>query len=337
MSKTKALLGGAFHIKYLRLLVRVKLSITKPGMRPIANFLTSSFTFIALSVFLIFPTCALFKGATKQYSPVVNRITIRQDKGGSYDMVKVECTLYSDILKDNYDASNFFYAHLVPQLDQKCLNRADSASVYQTYSSLTFSSSGRDAKPDDYSEKEPWKYETFGESRTKTRLLKVKTSEYKIESYSTNGYPSMMLNLSGNEVFLPQEKNNPYISFHLEIKGIGMGDNTDMSWIDLHYNHDYNQLYDYQHPYEHPLNIINIFPQPTKVTPSSILYLGEDVKKVLTSEGVYIIAEDITKKKLADRVSFLCSFLLGVIVSLYIQLLSTIVLRWKKAFPPRKL
>lgn len=332
----------SFHLTYLRYLVRLKHFITKPRMRPFVYFLTSSFTYIALAIVLIYPLLKLFKGATKQYSPVVNRVAIRQDSGGSYGMVKVECTLYSDILKDNYNASNFFFAHLVPQSDQKYLNRADSSDIYQTYTSITFSSSGRDAKPSEYSEDELWEYENFGEIRTKKRIVREKTSDnkgektsvYKVESYSTRGYPSMALSLSGNEVFLPQEKNNPYIAFHLEIKGVKMGENTDMSWIDLHYNHDFNQQDDYLHPYEHPLNIINIFPRPTKVTPSSIVYMGEDLKKALSSEGVYIIAEDITKKKLADRISFLCSFLLGVVVSLYIQLITTIILRWKKAFPP---
>lgn len=321
---------------HLRYLVRLKHFITKPKMRPFVFFLTSSFTYIALAIVLIFALIALFRGATKQYSPMVNRVTIRQASGGSYSAVKVECTLYSDILKDNYDASNFFFAHFVPQSGQTWLNSADSSDIYQTYASLSFSSSGRGAKPNEYSKDETWEYENSGETRIKRRLSRTKKSEYKVESYSTQGYQPMMLSLSGNEVFLPQEKKNPYIAFHLEIKGISMGDSTNMSWITLQYNHDFNQQNDYLHSYEHPLNIINIFPQPTMITPSHISYLGEDIKKVLSNEGVYFIAEDITKKKLADRISFLYSFLLGVVVSLYIQLLTTLVLRWKKAFPPKK-
>lgn len=334
------------HVRYLRFLVRWKQRITKPGNRKVVNFLTSAFTYIVMAIIAIPIGILLWCQATRQYYPEVKKVVLKQNHGPKYSIVRIECTLFSNAMNDgnksDLSENEAFMAELVPDDNSLLTEKGDSTFVYDRNSSVYFAGPKGQCYDKDYEPDEPW-IETSvipGDKSSKTRLTKINESEYQIESVSTGtGLPAIKPMLIGEEIYNPSKKGNPYIAFHLNLKDIEFSDLDDSdhggSWLTMCYNADFNQETDNTKAYEHPLNIISVFPQPTSITPTEIAFMGKDLERALGG-GVYFIAEDISKKRVADRVSFICSIFLGAFLSMFLQLIAAIITRWKKAFPPKR-
>ena len=83
--------------------------------------------------------------------------------------------------------------------------------------------------------------------------------------------------------------------------------------------------------YQHPINIISSYPPPSTISPTEITY-GKDTFRKILQDGLYLIAEDLSVKKDRDRESFFYSMLLGAIITWIIQLVVSMVRKWKAAF-----
>lgn len=79
-----------------------------------------------------------------------------------------------------------------------------------------------------------------------------------------------------------------------------------------------------------PMNIINIFPKPSRATPGNIEYEGKDkLIEIDDNGGLYFLIEDLNKKAKSDRKVYLYTILLGAAVAFFLDILVNLVIKWR--------
>ena len=78
-----------------------------------------------------------------------------------------------------------------------------------------------------------------------------------------------------------------------------------------------------------PINYLNIWPTPDKVAPDCIEYNTIESITNAINNGIYISAENLTMRKLSDRNTFLYTLFLGVFATMFIDLIISLVRKWK--------
>ena len=314
--------------------------MVNPYLRPHVIFLTSAFTNLVLAFLLILLSIYLYREATARYHPVVHKVSIIQEKGSSHSRIEFNIALFNNVL-EKFGGTQYFETQIYPSSLSGSMP-PDSTDVYSYYGSYIYSSSSLSARDGHFDNDTTWNYERFGAPDTtiaKYRVIKTGNAEYKSEAYSTGELPHQIFSFIGDDLFTqPVSKNkwfkkfghdNPYVAVYIKFEGLYLSDNG-TGWITMNYG-GYETKEQNTEDYDHPLQILTVYPEPTSVTPSTISYIEEDFKKALEN-GVYLIAEDITKKRAADNWSFMTSVFLGAILSWIIQLIATIFSKWRKAF-----
>lgn len=124
--------------------------------------------------------------------------------------------------------------------------------------------------------------------------------------------------------FLSSSKNNPFIYFNLVIDGpIEMP--SDSSYVGF----TFAERLKGSNVAASPVNIINVFPEPTYVSPSYIIYSGEQFRELWKNSGFTFLAEDLGVKRKSDRATFLWTVLFGTAIALTIDILVNLILKWK--------
>ena len=85
-----------------------------------------------------------------------------------------------------------------------------------------------------------------------------------------------------------------------------------------------------------PVNILSVFPEPTYQSPSCIIYMGEDLQKVIENNGFTFLGEDLSVKQKSDKQTFLWTVLFGTAIAITIDILVNLIIKWRNIVPRRK-
>ena len=280
-------------------------------------------------VFSLFQRCS--EKARHQYSPVVQKICIDDANWHNADWIDVYAAL-----DDSLDSSiggaikgNQFidvYANIIQLSEEPFSVPSEVSEMTQDsiahYFTLSISSSGDDFRAG-YEKINEWQVNAGGYSGI-TRVSELENGhKYLLENYSQHGISQANIMIRGNSIFTDKDPNNPFIAFTLTFEdGISLRRKDSKEGMLLfHYNKlpkDNNSI-----PYSSPIRMISVFPEPDYITPTSIKF-SENFNQIL-EHGLYIIAEDISKKKKNDVDTFLNSVYMGLLISWLIQLLVGII------------
>lgn len=93
---------------------------------------------------------------------------------------------------------------------------------------------------------------------------------------------------------------------------------------------------EYDNTHYNPIEIKYIYPEPDKVTPSSIEYNGvKSIHRILANGGVCLIYDDIIARNKANRVSLQYSVLIGAIITFMLDIIVNLILKWRRLSKPR--
>ena len=76
-----------------------------------------------------------------------------------------------------------------------------------------------------------------------------------------------------------------------------------------------------------PLNIIQCY--PTSYTYNPIEGLKLPINDVIKNGGIYLMAEDLSKKRIADRKAFLNSVLVGASLAFFLDIIVNLIIKWR--------
>ncbi len=126
-------------------------------------------------------------------------------------------------------------------------------------------------------------------------------------------------------------RNNPYIYLHFVLDG---GYRIDMKNAFLIFSMDLDDEYNKVSP--EAVNILSVFPEPTYVSPSGIIYKGDELLKLIRNNGFVFLGEDLKIKQKSDRSIFLWTVLFGTSITLSIEILVNLILKWRGILPRRR-
>ena len=138
-----------------------------------------------------------------------------------------------------------------------------------------------------------------------------------------------MTALSELPLLTPEDRHNPYMNayFNFDFKKDAINITDPRSRISIETGT--SRTKDGRLPY--PYNFTNVWPTPDHVGPDGIEYNTiESVEKALRN-GVYISAENINRKRQSDRRVFTFTLFLGVIVTMLIDNIISLIRKWKEA------
>lgn len=153
---------------------------------------------------------------------------------------------------------------------------------------------------------------------------------YKVYHENHDGFIGVTQCLTGDLVASVEEENNPYLCFYMEIDAFfpslrDTEDCGDCMKIKFIFAND-----DTLKKIEVPINIINIYPQPTKVTPGSIEYSGKTkFMEIGKNGGIYFLIEDLNKKATSDRKVYLYTILLGGALAFLLDIIVNLIIKWR--------
>ncbi len=125
--------------------------------------------------------------------------------------------------------------------------------------------------------------------------------------------------------FLKSSATNPYIYFNFRLEA-ALATDIDSSAVFFSFAEKDPVLKETLSP----VNIINVFPEPTYVSPSYIIYKGEELYKMIRNNGFTFLGEDLGIKRESDRANFLWTVLFGTAIALCIDILVHLILKWRK-------
>lgn len=131
--------------------------------------------------------------------------------------------------------------------------------------------------------------------------------------------------------FVASNRKNPYIYFNFHLGGSFLLD-ADKSALLFIFAEKDNQF----HQTLNPVNILQVFPEPTYQSPSSIIYKGEDLAKVIRNNGFTFLGEDLSIKQRSDKSVFLWTVLFGTSIAITIDILVNLILKWRNIIPRRR-
>lgn len=324
--------------------MKIKISTERIFLSPFAKALVDAITSTRFHIFLLAICFALglvfYNLATEQFSPEVHKITVEANTSYPFSGVDIQAALNSSIIKEHYGANQFFNIELMSQYPHPYASLLDTVLIdntepkYTDHNIVIVTFSGRDMHNPDYPDT-LWHVVDKQDGIGKFRCRETNESTFEIEQLSVGGRMHESIMFHGNDIFYNSKSRNPYIAFYLTLKGLWT-DESMASGISLYYTvgeeKDSNGNYEQQNTkFKHPINIVSSYPPPSTISPISLTYDKEAFKKI-QNDGLYLILEDITAKKDRDKESFFYSLLLGAILSWAIQLIVSIVHKWKSAF-----
>ena len=131
--------------------------------------------------------------------------------------------------------------------------------------------------------------------------------------------------------FFKTGSHNPYIYLNFRISA-HVKNEIDSSYVMFSLSHKDPVLKETLNP----VNIINVFPQPTNISPSYIIYQGEDLNKMLNNNGFTFLGEDLGVKRKTDRANFLWTVLFGTAIALTIDILVHLIMKWRNLSGQKK-
>ncbi|MBV4225857.1 hypothetical protein KSZ12_08335 [Parabacteroides distasonis] len=121
------------------------------------------------------------------------------------------------------------------------------------------------------------------------------------------------------------DKNNPYVFFYLILKDFSPIYINESSCIRIDYGHPEDNGF-----IKNPINITSIYPQPSTITPGSILYKGkEKITEVFQNGCISFSGEDIEKKRQSDQMLFLYTVLFGSCLTFLVQIFISLIVKWR--------
>ena len=131
--------------------------------------------------------------------------------------------------------------------------------------------------------------------------------------------------------FVASNRKNPYIYFNFHLDGSFLLDDekSALSFIFAQKDNQFHQTLN-------PVNILQVFPEPTYQSPSSIIYKGQDLVKVIENNGFTFLGEDLSIKQRSDKSVFLWTVLFGTSIAISIDILVNLIIKWRNIIPRRK-
>lgn len=291
-----------------------------------------------ITVVILFLACVwLYKNATEQFSPEVQRVTIDNKGWGSCSWVGIESSLYHQGIASMADKGGGQYFDFQANVQTRevssiYVDAPDSLkSKYKYYTGVAITSSGSNFKCldycDDFWHENDNRYVAFDA----VRITNVDNHKYTLDNLTSSEYALVDIAIKGDNIFCESESRNPYIAFHVDFDNVNL-DSEGNGYLSFYYVRDTVDVS--SKPYSSPLNILSVYPEPDYVTPTKI-YFEKSIRDVLNT-GVYIIAEDLSKKRDQDVRSFMCSVLLGVLIPFIVQLVLELIKYFKRKLEPSK-
>lgn len=326
----------------MRIRINTENIFLSPFAKALVDAITSTWFHIILLAFCVVLGFVFYNRATEQFSPEVHKIIVESESNTSYPIsgVQIQAALNSSIIKDYYGVNQFFDVELMSQYPyqsdslQGAVLDDNSEPNYTDHNIVKVTFSGRDMYNPDYPDT-LWHIVDKHDGIGKFRCRETNESTFEIEQLSVGGRMHESIMFHGNDIFYNSKSRNPYIAFYLTLKGLWT-DESMASGISLYYTvgdeKDSNGDFETENTkFKHPINIVSSYPPPTTISPILLTYDKEAFKKI-REDGLYLILEDLTAKKDRDKESFFYSLLLGAIISWAIQLIVSIVHKWKSAF-----
>lgn len=134
---------------------------------------------------------------------------------------------------------------------------------------------------------------------------------------------------SGISLLTPSDKYNPYMNayFNFDMKDDVISIIDERSKIIIGTGKRRNEKGELPYPY----NFTNVWPTPDHVGPDGIEYNTIESVENALKNGIYISAENINKKRQSDRRIFTFTLFLGVIATMFIDNLISLIRKWKEA------
>lgn len=131
--------------------------------------------------------------------------------------------------------------------------------------------------------------------------------------------------------FVSSSRRNPYIYFNFLLDGnfILHPDKSSLDFVFAEKDKLFSQTLN-------PVNILQVFPEPTYQSPSSIIYKGEDLAKVIKNNGFTFLGEDLSIKQSSDRSIFLWTVLFGTSIAITIDILVNLIIKWRDILPKKR-
>jgi len=285
---------------------------------------------ILLGLLLLVGLC-LWKVATRQYSPIVQKIQIAGDNWHSAQAMTLEAFLYYDKEDEkffNFYGNQFIHYHAAP-VGVPC---ADSVPEevndavpgdYTMRLSTTVSFSGKDVKPETPLDRwGDWR-EINAVNGASRYVGSNDGHSLTQEIYYDETGSTVDIGIGGMDLFSDTRSSNPYIAFHLQFENI-----SGPGWINFYYARNSTDLgimtkENCRKHYAAPLKIVSVYPEPDIVTPTMFSF-QTNMDKILQN-GLYVILEDLSMKRENERELFISSIFLGVVVSFFVQLLISLI------------
>lgn len=309
----------------------------QPEAKAFVDAITSTLFQMFLLVLCTLLALSFFHLATQKFSPEVQKITITNETqrkfGGTID---IQAVLNSSVIKKEYGVNQFINIELPNSSTTDSLlagqSKPEKNNNYKYHSAIRAAFSGRDMFNPDFKDT-LWHPDADG-ANGERRCREVEESTFLVEQRSQDGFMRESVMFYGNDIFHKSKSRNPYIAFYLKLNGFDLEEDA-AAGISFYYTiSDDADSRDFEKDnmeYQHPINLISSYPKPTTVSPIGLSFEGEEFQTIL-KDGLYIIAEDLSAKKLRDVESFWYSLLLGAFISWIIQLIVSIIRNWKKAF-----
>lgn len=78
-----------------------------------------------------------------------------------------------------------------------------------------------------------------------------------------------------------------------------------------------------------PITLDKVYPQPTTMTLTELVYTGNELETVLKQGGIYITGVEPERKGKVDRLGIILSVLLGTIAAFILDVLVHLIIKWK--------
>ena len=266
--------------------------------------------------------------ATKQYSPEIHRIHVESDGLGCADAL----TVYTSLFYTECDEDDVKYGKQWLDFQASGSSIKEVSSVppeveavmpgdYTHCVKTTLTVSGEDFTNEvSVNQWGDWSNSLFISGPARYDLSEDGHS-LTLENYKTDSNAKVEYMIYGTDIFSDVTSDNPYIAFDMSFEGIHLKEGA-IGHLNFVYSRDTTK-YDYSFHHPAPLQVISVYPEPDFVTPDSFSF--ESNLDEILEHGLYIILEDLSKKRENDRTMFICSVFLGVVVSFFVQLVISLI------------
>lgn len=91
----------------------------------------------------------------------------------------------------------------------------------------------------------------------------------------------------------------------------------------------YNKISESSQGIRQPITLDNVYPQPTSITITDIVYSGKELETVIKQGGIYITGLDPERKREVDKIGVIYSVLIGTIAAFMLDVIVHLIIKWK--------